>query len=151
MNSNITIMSIYENSEFACTIENWLVEYQNTHGKNINRAKVKSSPHMGVYAFCENDLIGGLTFACHNDWIFLHCGFVLPKYRGQGIYTVIINFIQKFGIEAGMSGIFTGTYEFEAPAFYERMGFTRGSVLHDCPKGNTSIDFYKSFTTEKRL
>ena len=100
---------------------------------------------MGVYAFAGVLLVGGITFFVHNDWVFLECGYVEEEYRGLGIYTSIMEEIEWMSREKNLSGMFVSTYTFEAPALYERLGFTLGGVMHDCPMGNTSLDYIKKF------
>lgn len=55
----------------------------------------------------------------------------------------MLDFIESWARKVDISGIIVSTYDFEAPEVYERLGFTRGAVLPNCPKGNTSIDYYK--------
>jgi GNAT superfamily N-acetyltransferase len=132
--------------EYAKTVDNWLIAYQNANGKNINRAKVKNSDFEGMYALHDGELVGWLTIRLQSDWIFLHCGYVLPEYRGKGIFKKILRHLEKLAEAEKLSGIFTSTYTFEAPHIYESLGFIKGSELTDCPKGNTSIDYYKRIT-----
>jgi len=101
--------------------------------------------HHGLYAFCGDELIGGLTLDLRDDWVFLGCGFVLPEYRNRGIYKHIMQLIEERARSLNISGIFVSTYEFEAPHIYESLGYTKGCVLRNMPKGNTSIDYYKCF------
>lgn len=139
----VKITGIIMNKEYATVVDNWLICYQNKYGVGIHRPLLECSNYPGIFAFEEEILIGGLTLTIHNDWIFLHCGFVLPEYRGMGIYKKILLSLVDFAGAEGLSGIFTSTYSFEAPHLYERLGFIKGSVMPDCPKGNTSIDYYK--------
>lgn len=136
---------ILHNSEYAIMIENWLINYQIKYGKGIHNHNIASNTSCGtgVYAFNEDKLVGGLTFHIHNDWIFLNCGYILPEYRGQKIYSKFLHEIEKLAIRSKLSGMFVSTYTFEAPHIYEHFGFVKGSVLKDMPKGNTNIDYYK--------
>ena len=139
----ITVKFI-ENSDYAILVENWLVDYENENGVGISRTHVTEPFNgMGIYAQDGNVLIGGLTFRVQNDWIFLCCGYVLPEYRGQGIYSKFIYELEHMAVKQNLCGIFVSTYTFEAPHIYEHLGFTKGAVLEDLPKGNTNIDYYK--------
>ena len=102
----------------------------------------------GAFAIAGDELLGGVTFNAHNDWVWLQCGFVYEPQRRQGIYRSLLEIVERWAKESGMSGIFVSTYDFEAPLVYERLGFTRGAVLGNCPKGNTSINYYKELMKE---
>jgi hypothetical protein len=39
--------------------------------------------------------------------------------------------------------VFLATHSFQAPGFYERMGYERQSVLQDHPVGHSSLIFAK--------
>jgi GNAT superfamily N-acetyltransferase len=151
LSDNITITGPIpheQGAEHACKIWNWLVDYENTNGKNIHKEHKLSSEIWleGIYAFDSDTLIGGLTFHIENDWVFLSKGFILPEYRGLKIYSTILRRLEQTARKCGMCGMFVSTYDFEAPHVYEHMGFTRGSVMSDMPRGNTNIDCYKVFT-----
>lgn len=118
----------------------------NLGGRTVNDDRI--APY-GVFAFSGEEILGGLTFNIHNDWVWLQCGFVWVKHRRQGVYRSLLDLIESWAKNVGISGIIVSTYDFEAPAVYERMGFTRGTVLPNCPKGNTSIDFYKELPKDE--
>jgi len=139
-------IKLLHDSELARTIANWLVDHQVTYGHNLTRDYTTEQNCYGVYAFNDEKLIGGLTFYIYNGWLFLHRGFVLPEHRGQGVYSKLMDRVNKVSVDEGVSGIFVSTYEFEAPHIYEHYGFTHGSVLKDFPKGNTQIDYYKNIS-----
>lgn len=111
-------------------------------GKEIDYAEA------GFFAMVGNILVGGITYHIHFGWVYLHCGYVWEQYRGIGVYSALMQAIEAEARNNGLSGIWVCTYEFEAPAVYEHMGFTKGSILTNCPKGNTSIDYYKDFGKE---
>jgi|GEM_PF-4431637 len=143
-------ITMLKNAEYACMVENWIIDYENEKGCGINRLKVeKGEDFPGIYAFKNDMLIGGLTFCVQNDWLFLHCGFVLPEYRGKRIYSTFLHELEIFAKKSKLSGIHVSTYSFEAPHIYEHLGFRKGAALKDLPKGNTSIDYYKYLRQEK--
>lgn len=132
-----------------CTT-NALMDFEATHGVNLDERSVNAdriAPY-GAFAFSGCALSGGITFNIHNDWVWLQCGYVCAEMRRQGIYKSLLDLIESWARKVGISGIIVSTYDFEAPAVYERLGFTRGTVLPNCPKGNTSIDYYKVLQDE---
>ncbi len=109
------------------------------------QAKKEAEQHpQGIYAIrARGKVVGGLTFYVHNDWVFLLCDYVRESWRGSGLYRRMLEDIEGRVRDLGLSGIFVSTYDFEAPALYEHLGFKRGAEMPNCPRGNTSIDFFK--------
>lgn len=106
----------------------------------------KLDAQFGVFASIYGKVIGGITYHISNDWVFLHSGFVEEAYRGIGVYSALMDTIERNARTCGLSGMFVSTYDFSAPAIYEHTGFKKGAVLTNCPDGNTSIDYYKDFS-----
>ena len=131
--------------EWACKVTNWLIDFEAENGCNIQKKHItpNSAKINGIYALDRNRLIGGLLFTLHNDWIFINIAYVQPKYRGSGLFSLMVGQLEKYGRKRGVAGMHVSTFDFEAPHIYEHMGFVRGCVMPDCPRGNTSIDFVK--------
>lgn len=125
-----------------------ILDFEAEHGQGIKARvadKIGLSPE-GAFAFSLNGaLLGGLTFQVYNDWVFLEYGFVWPLYRRTGIYAELIGCIEQFARKAGLVGLHVWTYEWEAPAVYEALGFTSNGALRNFPRGNTLIHYIKEF------
>lgn len=93
-------------------------------------------------------LVGDITYYIQNEWLFIESGFILPEYRGRGLYRALIGVLEDCARHNKAGGLFLSTYTFEAPGLYEKLGFTKGSVLPNIPRGNTSIDYYKILERE---
>ena len=139
--------------DWDCHIVNWLAEYQAENGSMISRDSLKWATrqtvcewaHESIYAHDGDELIGGALFAVTDDWIFLDRAFMLLEYRGQGIYSRIIRKIDEYAEEHDIYGIEVQTWDFEAPHIYEYLGFVKGCVHHDKPRGNTVYHYYKRY------
>jgi len=145
---------LYDNTvDWDCWIINWLAEYQVEYGNGIDadgliwatRQSVRSWQHESVYAHDGDELIGGALFVVADDWIFLDRAFIVTEYRGQGIYSRIIREIDGYAEKHGIRGIEVQTWDFEAPHIYEHLGFTKGCVHPDKPRGNTVYHYYKLY------
>ena len=133
------------NQEYATKVTVALDRFERGNGRHpelMAQKEVGEDP-LGVYATVGKTLVGGVTFYIHNGWIFLLCGYVWPEWRNKGIYKKMLEILAVKAKLTGLSGIFASTYDWEAPKVYERLGFIRGAVLCNCPRGNTSIDYYK--------
>lgn len=128
-----------------------IMRFEAENGTNLDGRKVNADriAPCGAFALSGKDVLGGITFNINNDWVWLQCGFVCSEHRRKGIYRSLMDLIESWARNVGISGIIVSTYDFEAPEVYERLGFTRGAVLPNCPKGNTSIDYYKVLPREE--
>lgn len=76
------------------------------------------------------------------------CGYVSQLWvdaaeRGQGTGSALLRAAEAHATARGCRIMFLATHNFQAPAFYERLGYTRQSVLQDHPVGHTSLIFAK--------
>lgn len=141
-------------SEYISTIAKEVHRFEAEHGQgdelkarytSMLEGKEIDYAEAGFFAMVGGVLVGGITYHIRFGWVYLHCGYVWEQYRGMGVYSALMQTVEDTAQYNDLSGIWVSTYEFEAPAVYEHMGFTKGSVLTNCPKGNTSIDYYKEF------
>lgn len=100
---------------------------------------------VGIFALDGNKPVGGITYHLASGLVYLHCGYVFEEYRGKGVYRSLLKTLEDVARAKGFSGVWVSTYNFECPALYKKMGYTKGTVLHNCPEGNTSSDNYKEF------
>jgi ribosomal protein S18 acetylase RimI-like enzyme len=63
--------------------------------------------------------------------------------RGRGIGSALLAAVETYARSRGCEVIFLATHSFQAPGFYDRLGYTRQSILHDHPVGHSSLVFAK--------
>ncbi|MCO0637904.1 GNAT family N-acetyltransferase, partial [Lutimaribacter sp. EGI FJ00014] len=80
--------------------------------------------------------LGGLWGECLYDWLFIKLLFVPKQLRGRRIGTRLIQTAEQFARVRDCVGIWLDTYEFQAPAFYQSMGYEVFGSLPDHPKGS---------------
>ncbi len=68
---------------------------------------------------------------------------VAKSERGHGLGTALLVAAEEHASNKGCSVVFLATHSFQAPGFYERMGYERQSVLQDHPVGHSSLIFAK--------
>lgn len=170
----ITFAPENKRGEYIRRITQAVLDFETEHGQGIpaQDAGDMSLPTLGVFAVSggkgdpsldktflspistdvgqlpespDEQLLGGVTFQIHNDWLFLGSGFVWEPYRGKGVYSALMHELEALARRLELSGIDIWTYEWEAPALYEALGFTRNGIHHNFPKGNTAIEYIKEF------
>src|SRR5512143_2804284 len=63
--------------------------------------------------------------------------------RGHGLGTALLVAAEEHAKTRGCDVMFLATHSFQAPRFYERMGYKQQSTLQDHPVGHTSLIFAK--------
>lgn len=132
--------------EYIRMVAQAVLNFETDYGQGIpaKKAEKVGLPPRGVFAFSpKGELLGGLTFRVYNDWVFLEQGHVWEPHRRKGIYATLMRELEMVARKAGLVGIDVWTYEWEAPAVYEALGFVRNGQHRNFPKGNTSIEFVK--------
>jgi GNAT superfamily N-acetyltransferase len=69
--------------------------------------------------------------------------------RGRGVGSALLAAVEAHAKAKGCKIVFLATHSFQAPGFYERMGYERQSTLHDHPVGHSSFIFAKRLLPER--
>ncbi|GFM75669.1 MULTISPECIES: GNAT family N-acetyltransferase [Pseudomonas] len=91
------------------------------------------------------EVIGGLYGEIFYRWLFIELLAIPEQTRGQGIGSRLIHMAEDVAREKDCVGIWLDTFDFQAPSFYERHGFTEFGHLNDFPPE------HKRFFLQKRL
>ena len=59
--------------------------------------------------------------------------------RGDGIGSALLQAVESYAESKGCKTVLLSTHSFQAPLFYERMGYERQAVVQDHPVGYTNI------------
>jgi GNAT superfamily N-acetyltransferase len=93
----------------------------------------------------EGALAGGLLGEWRSYWLHVDILVVAPALRGQGLGSALMAEAERVTRDKGYRGIFLDTFDFQAPGFYEKLGYTRFGSIRDYT-GGFDRHFY-----EKRL
>ena len=78
---------------------------------------------------------GGLWGRISYDWLFVELLVVPEAARGMGLGRQVMDQAETIAREAGCTGLWLDTYEFQARGFYEKLGYTLFGTLEDHPVG----------------
>ena len=81
-------------------------------------------------------LVGGANGFTHWNYFFLAHLYVNGSYRGQGIGEKVLRAVEAEAMARGCDHLWLDTFSFQAPGFYEKMGYTRIGQLPDYPHGH---------------
>lgn len=92
-----------------------------------------------------NEVIGGLYGDIFHRWFFIELLAIPEQCRGQGTGSELMRMAETLAREKGCVGMWLDTFDFQAPDFYARHGFTAFGQLDDFPPG------HQRFFMQKRL
>lgn len=109
-------------------IHELLREYGRAH-----REKAEYRP-LGLFVEDEEgNKLAGLTGQTFGNWLSIRYLFVSQQLRGQGIGTELISKAETIAKERGCKYVFVDTFSFQAPAFYEKLGYKEVFELKNYP------------------
>jgi GNAT superfamily N-acetyltransferase len=88
-------------------------------------------------------IIGGLWGRSAYAWFVVELLFVPEPLRGKGLGSLLMEKAEHAAIERGCVGIWLDSFSFQAPKFYERLGYAVFGTLQNSPRGCQRIFFQK--------
>jgi len=104
--------------------------------RSYNRSKREAAECEPLNLYVEDEhgqLMAGLVAETFGNWLEIEYLFVKEDLRGQGIGSQLL---QQAEIEAKKRNcryVFVNTYQFQAPAFYQKHGYQEVFTLKDYP------------------
>lgn len=94
----------------------------------------------------DGELIGVLTAEILWDWIYIDELWVDESCRGEGIGRQLMVQAEEFASSHCLSGIWLWTQSWQAPKFYEQLGYKAFTRFDDFPKGHSRIGYRKKLS-----
>ena len=102
------------------------------------------STHFLTFALIDEiGVEGGLLAQFYWDWLHIEVVAVPVRWRGLGLGRQLVERAEAAAIEAACIGVWVDTYSFQAPEFYEAIGYTPFGRLPNYPKGHERIFYQK--------
>lgn len=80
---------------------------------------------------------------CELSHVWVH-----ESHRGRGLGTLLLRSAEAEAVARGCVQIVLATHSFQAPGFYERLGYERKYVIEGRPKGYSDIVYIKVLRNE---
>lgn len=93
----------------------------------------------------DGKLVGGLTAHPVQGWLFIKLLGVTEGQRGGGTGRALLAEAEDFARQNGLVGVYLDTFEFQAPRFYETLGYTECGRLPAHRGAPQRIWFAKTF------
>jgi GNAT superfamily N-acetyltransferase len=121
------------------SLEEGLDRFNRDHPLGADRTKVP----IAVWARRDGRVLGGAHGDTHYGWLYLSLLWVDEALRGQGLGRRLVERFEAEAVTRGCHGCWVDTYGFQAPGFYERLGYREFGRLEDFPLGSARHFFWK--------
>lgn len=86
---------------------------------------------------------GGLLGETFWQWLHISILWLDESLRGQGLGSRLVRTAEGEAVGRGCRGVFVNTFDFQAPEFYQKLGYVSCGVIEDLPPGQRRIFFQK--------
>ena len=94
----------------------------------------------------NGEILGGLYGRFFYQWLFIELLSVPEQARGKGMGSKLMQMAEDLAREKECVGIWLDTFEFQAPEFYKRLGYSELGQIADYPPGHKRYFFQKHLT-----
>lgn len=104
--------------------------------RSYNRSKRETAESESLNLYAEDDsgeLMAGLVAETFGNWLEIEYLFVKEDLRGQGIGSQLLQQAESEAKKRNCRYVFVNTYQFQAPAFYQKQGYKEVFSLKDYP------------------
>ena len=104
--------------------------------ERLNRRHMTgSAPKSFAFTVREDGTVrGGLVAEGIGEWMYVSLLWVEDEFRRRGFGTALLQKSEREAKSRGAKGILVDTFSFQAPAFYERHGYTAYGQVDDFPE-----------------
>jgi ribosomal protein S18 acetylase RimI-like enzyme len=99
---------------------------------------------IAVWLRQDGEVLGGANGDTHYGWLYIGSLWVAESLRGQGWGRRLMAHLESEAVANGCQGAWVDTYGFQAPGFYERIGYVEFGRLDEFPPGSARHFFQKS-------
>ena len=104
--------------------------------RSYNRSKREAAECEPLNLYVEDEhgqLLAGLVAETFGNWLEIEYLFVKEGLRGQGIGSQILQRAESEAKKRNCRFAFVNTYQFQAPAFYQKHGYQEVFTMKDYP------------------
>ena len=104
--------------------------------RSYNRSKGEAAESEPLNLYVEDnsgEVLAGLVAETFGNWLEIEYLFVKEDLRGQGIGSQLLQRAESEAKKRNCRYVFVNTYQFQAPAFYQKHGYKEVFTLKDYP------------------
>jgi GNAT superfamily N-acetyltransferase len=95
----------------------------------------------------KGDLLGGVYVFLHPGWAYIDLTWVDKTRRGNGLGRDLMKKAEEEAVRRGSHSVWLWSQDYEAPGFYEKLGYQQFVVMEDFIPGHQRIGFMKRLAT----
>lgn len=124
-----------------------------TVSKGLEQHSVNLTPpyekqELGVFVRDgDGNLLGGLTGSTLWGWLYIKLLWVDDGQRGTGLGRRLVQSAEEEAVRRGCFAAYVNTFSYQAPDFYEKLGYQVFGQLDDFPQGYQRVYLNKRLTT----
>ena len=114
--------------------EERLTVYQKLLAYNLAHLEHKAPQDLGIFLEdARKNMIGALLGVTHGNWLKVDYLWVETAFRGKKLGSQLLKRAETTAVLRGCKQVFLDTFDFQAPHFYEKMGYKQAFVLNEYP------------------
>ena len=90
--------------------------------------------------------VGGLIGRTTAAWLYVELFWLPEALRGTGLGTRVMMAAEAEAVRRGCIGTHLDTYDYQAPSFYQKLGYKVFGSIEDHPPGHTRLWMQKRFS-----
>ena len=111
---------------------------------NASKAGVSMQEPIALLVRDESgEILGGLYARVFYQWMFIELLSVPEQARGQGLGSKLMRMAEDVAREKECVGVWLDTFDFQAPGFYQKLGYSELGEIVDYPPGHKRLFFQK--------
>ncbi|QAY87004.1 GNAT family N-acetyltransferase [Pseudomonas arsenicoxydans] len=111
---------------------------------NASKAGVSRQEPIALLVRDDNgEILGGLYARVFYQWMFIELLSVPEQARGQGLGSKLMRMAEDVAREKECVGVWLDTFDFQAPGFYQKLGYSELGEIVDYPPGHKRLFFQK--------
>lgn len=121
--------------------------------KRMNDARSGRMDQFSTFALTivapnSDEIVGGLWGEIARDYLYIDLLFVPEAARGTGVGRSLMYQAEQEAVRRGCHAVWLSTYSFQAPGFYQKLGYRVFGELPAYPLGHSSIFLTKMLAPE---
>lgn len=92
----------------------------------------------------DEKLVGGLVGCTYWQWLYVDVFWIQESYRKSGYGAVLLEAAEAEAIQRGCQSVYLDTFSFQAPEFYQKLGYVVFGELPNFPDGQSRFFLTKA-------
>jgi len=106
---------------------------------NVSAAGQSDNRPLTITLRHKGKIVGGLIGETFFGWLFVSLLWIAEQHRGNGFGKALVEAAEAEARKRGVRGVYLDTFSFQAPGFYEKMGYREFGRLNEFPAGHDRV------------